>query len=183
MPTGIGIIDTMMGTRAGSAAALETYAFLQAQLKDDASRQLEMPAGYLFKDVPHQGEEPPQGADLLLPSMDRHGVEKALISVSNQAAEDALTRHPDRFLASAELDPNRGMEGVREVVRKHEQWGLKALTVFPAGLLPQVPIDDDADVPDLRQGRRARPARLLLRRHARAAAPVRRRSRSSSSTR
>ncbi|MCU1601539.1 MAG: amidohydrolase 2 [Frankiales bacterium] len=33
------------------------------------------------------------------------------------------------------------MEGLRELVRKHEQWGLRAITVFPAGLSPQVSID------------------------------------------
>jgi predicted TIM-barrel fold metal-dependent hydrolase len=142
MPTGIGIIDTMMGTRAGSAAAREQYAFLQTALKDPGSAAMEFPAGYMFKDVPHEGEEPPQGADLLLPSMDRWGVERALISVSNPAAEAALRDHPDRFLGSFEFDPNRGMESVREVVRVHEQWGLRALTVFPAGLNPQVAIND-----------------------------------------
>jgi predicted TIM-barrel fold metal-dependent hydrolase len=142
MPDGIGIIDTMMGTRSGATAAKQTYAFLQhGQLKDAGSSTMEMPAEYLFKDVPHRGEEPPQGADLLLPEMDRWGVEKALISVATPEAEDALRRHPDRFLASAELDPNRGMDGVREVVRKHETFGLRALTVFPAGLMPQVAID------------------------------------------
>ena len=141
MPQGIGIIDTMMGTRAGSAAAAEQYAFLRKSLKDKGSQAMEFPAGYLFRDVPHEGEEPPQGADLLLPAMDRHGVEKALISVSNEAAEHALTTHPDRFVASAEFDPNTGMDGLRELVRKHERWGLRAITVFPAGLTPQVAID------------------------------------------
>ena len=139
MPAGIGIIDTMMGTRAGTTAAREQYAFLH--LKDAGSRSMEMPAGYLFQDVPHEGEEPPQGADLLLPAMDRHGVEKALISVSNPEAEKTLRGHPDRFVASCEFDPNRGMDGVRDVVRMHETWGIRAITVFPAGLMPQVAID------------------------------------------
>ena len=138
---GIGIIDTMMGTRAGAAASQQAYAFLQPQLKDAGSQAMEMPAEYLFKDVPHRGDEPPQGADLLLPAMDRWGVERALISVSNDAAEEALRRYPDRFLASCEFDPNRGMDGVRDVVRAYETWGVRAITVFPAGLMPQVAID------------------------------------------
>ena len=142
MPQGIGIIDTMMGTRSGASAAKQTYAFLQqGQLKDAGSAAMEMPAEYLFKQVPNQGEEPPQGADLLLPEMDRWGVEQALVSVAGPEAEQALQRHPDRFLASAEFDPNRGMDGVRDIVRKHEAFGLRALTVFPAGLMPQVAID------------------------------------------
>ena len=141
IPSGIGIIDTMMGTRAGAAASQQAYAFLQPQLKDSASKGMEMPAEYLFKDVPHRGDEPLQGAELLLPAMDLHGVEKALISVSNDAAQDALRRYPDRFVASCEFDPNRGMDGVRDVVRAYETWGVRAITVFPAGLLPQVAID------------------------------------------
>jgi predicted TIM-barrel fold metal-dependent hydrolase len=141
MPDGIGIIDTMMGTRAGASASQQAYAFLRPQLKDAGSATMEMPAEYLFGQVPYRGDEPPQGADLLLPAMDRWGVERALISVSNDSAEDALRRHPDRFLASYEFDPNRGMNGLRDVVRMHETWGIRALTVFPAGLMPQVAID------------------------------------------
>ena len=141
MPAGLGIIDTMMGTRAGVTASQQAYAFLQPGLKDAGSAQMEMPAEYLFQQVPYRGDEPPQGADLLLPVMDRWGVEQALISASNDSAEDALRRYPDRFLASHEFDPNRGMDGIRDILRVHEQWGLRALTVFPAGLLPQVAID------------------------------------------
>ena len=141
MPAGIGIIDTMMGTRAGSSASQQAYAFLKPQLKDAGSAAMEMPAEYLFGEVPYRGDEPPQGAPLLLPAMDAWGVERALISVSNDSAEDALRRHPDRFVGSYEFDPNRGMDGVRDVVRMHETWGIRALTVFPAGLLPQVAID------------------------------------------
>ena len=131
----------MMGTRAGAAASQQAYAFLRPALKDSASQGMEMPAEYLFKEVPHRGDEPLQGAELLLPAMDAHGVEKALISVSNDAAQDALRRYPDRFVASFEFDPNRGMDGVRDVVRAYETWGVRAVTVFPAGLLPQVGID------------------------------------------
>jgi predicted TIM-barrel fold metal-dependent hydrolase len=33
------------------------------------------------------------------------------------------------------------MDGLRDVVRAYETWGVRAITVFPAGLLPQVAID------------------------------------------
>src|SRR4051795_7864946 len=127
MPDGIGIIDTMMGTRAGASASQQAYAFLRPQLKDAGSAMMEMPAEYLFGEVPYRGDEPPQGAELLLPAMDTWGVERALISVSNDSAEDALRRHPDRFVGSYEIDPNRGMDGIRDVVRMHETWGIRAL--------------------------------------------------------
>jgi predicted TIM-barrel fold metal-dependent hydrolase len=34
------------------------------------------------------------------------------------------------------------MEALRKIDRLHREFGLKALTAFPAGLCPQVPIDD-----------------------------------------
>ena len=135
----IGVIDLMMGTRAPDAGQ---YAFLAPQLRDAGSKEMTFPAGYMFRDVPVAEEV--QGADLLLPHMDRFGVEKALINVSeeNELARSALTDHPDRFLGSFQIDPNRGMDGVRSLVHAHEVWGVRAATAFPAGYLPQVPIDD-----------------------------------------
>jgi len=53
-----------------------------------------------------------------------------------------LRDHPDRFIASANADPNTGMEGIRELVRLHEAYDIRAVSSFPAGCVPQVPIDD-----------------------------------------
>jgi predicted TIM-barrel fold metal-dependent hydrolase len=154
MPTGIGIIDTMMGTRAGGTAKEQNYAFLRrGQLKDAESKDMNFPAQYMFKDVPYSDqsraasgpvEEPVQGADLLLPEMDRFGVEMAMVGVSpeNEIAQKTLKGHPDRFFGAYEADPNRGMEAIRDIVRMYETWGIRAVTLFPAGLLPQVPIND-----------------------------------------
>ena len=53
VPAGMGIIDTMMGTRAGQIAKEQNYAPLrQGQLKDADSQQMNFPAQYMFKDVP-----------------------------------------------------------------------------------------------------------------------------------
>src|ERR1700682_4583968 len=143
MPMDIGVIDLMMGIRAGAAAEAQ-YDFMKKGLHDQGSASMRFPAEYMFKDVPHLCENPPQGADLLLPHMDRHGVEKAMIGVgpSVEVAQQALRDHPDRFIASYEINPNKGMDAVRMVVRMYEEWGIKALTVFPAGYLPQVPVND-----------------------------------------
>ena len=108
-PEGIGIIDTMMGTRAGQIAKEQNYAPLrQGQLKDADSQTMNFPAQYMFKDVPWSDqargsagpvEEPAQGADLLLPLMDKWGIETSMVGVSpsNEIAQKALTAHPDRF--------------------------------------------------------------------------------------
>jgi predicted TIM-barrel fold metal-dependent hydrolase len=154
IPAGIGIIDTMMGTRAGTTAKQQNYAFLrQGQLKDAESQNMNFPAQYMFKDVPFSDqarnaegpvEEPPQGADLLLPEMDKWGVEKAMIGVSpaNSIGLDTLKGHPDRFIGAYEVDPNKGMDEIRTLVMMVEKYGVKAATAFPAGVLPQVPIND-----------------------------------------
>jgi uncharacterized protein len=75
--------------------------------------------------------------------MDRWGIEKAMIGVSmDKEARRALKEHPDRFFGSFAVNPNLGMEGVRELVKAYETFGIKAATAFPAGLCPQVPIND-----------------------------------------
>jgi len=76
--------------------------------------------------------------------MDKYRIERALIGVSatDDVAQQALRDHPDRFIASANADPNAGMEGIRELVRLHEAYDIRAVSSFPAGCVPQVPIDD-----------------------------------------
>ena len=67
-----------------------------------------------------------------------------MISVSDENAvtRSALQRYPSRFFASYSADPNRGMTEVRNIVRMQREYGIKAVTAFPCGLCPQVPIDD-----------------------------------------
>ena len=79
-----------------------------------------------------------------LDEMDKYRIERALIGVSatDDVAQQALRDHPDRFIASANADPNTGMEGIRELVRLHEAYDIRAVSSFPAGCVPQVPIDD-----------------------------------------
>jgi len=64
------------------------------------------------------------------------------VNFERSTSVEALQRHPDRFFGSYEVNPNRGMEGVRELVRAVEELGVRAATAFPAGMTPQVPIND-----------------------------------------
>ncbi|MCC7267323.1 MAG: amidohydrolase [Caulobacteraceae bacterium] len=57
-------------------------------------------------------------------------------------AAEALRRHPSRFVPTATVDPNRGMEAVREIARLHDAVGLKGVSFAPSFCAPQVPIDD-----------------------------------------
>ena len=80
----------------------------------------------------------------VISEMDRHGVAKAMLGTSfqNEGTQRIIKDHPDRFFGSFEVDPNRGMEGVRELEAAVVELGVKAATAFPAGMSPQVPIND-----------------------------------------
>jgi predicted TIM-barrel fold metal-dependent hydrolase len=145
MPKGIGAIDLMIAPPFREAK--RTYTFLRANLRDRESLEdFEFPAQYMFKDVPH----PEPGGDavkFLLGQMDTHGIDKGMLGVSFREGPSgdalrALREHPDRFFGSYEVDPNAGMDGVRDLVRAYEELGVKAATAFPAGMNPQVPIND-----------------------------------------
>jgi len=142
MPSGIGVIDLMLAIPTDDTS--RWYEFMKPLLRDRESReQFEMPAEYMFRNIP--GFAP--GTDLLklvVSEMDKHGIERAMISVDDgaDASIRALKEHPERFFASYEVNPNNGMDEVRKIAALHQRFGLKALTAFPSGLCPQVPIDD-----------------------------------------
>jgi uncharacterized protein len=139
-PVGLPVIDTMIGfPHEGSAQ----YDFIRKQTKDRESKEsFEFPVEYMFKDVP-KGLPTDDPVSLVLQQMDRFGIEKAMIGVSEGSAELALKTFPDRFVPSGAIaDPNDVMGSVNVIRRDYEQYGIRATSVFPAGTFPQVPIDD-----------------------------------------
>jgi len=149
MPSDVGIVDTMIGFPHGDMRAV--YAFITRQTKDAQSKEeFAFPAEYMFKDVPEKdlaGSVDPVA--VTVGEMDRWGVERGLIGVDepNGAGEEALKRYPDRFIPSISVDPNEGMEGIRQLVRAYETWGVRAVGVFPSGTFPQVAINDNKMYP------------------------------------
>jgi hypothetical protein len=105
---------------------------------------MEMPAQYMFKDVPHYDEiEDP--LELTLQEMERFGISTFLTNVTEKdVAKRALTDHPDKFWGLLNVDPNTGMQALREIDAAIERWGsrLKAVHTWGTALLPQVPLDD-----------------------------------------
>ena len=154
LPSGVAVIETMMGTRAGPGAKVQ-YANLTG-VKDADSAAMNFPAQYMFRDVPFSDqarepvevEEPDEleGADFVLPYMDKHGIEIAMIGVGDDdvksPARRAIDEHPDRFVGAHEPDPNDVMGSIRTLRRLHADGYLRAVTAFPAGRDPQVAIDD-----------------------------------------
>ena len=138
MPSGIGIIDTMIGF---PAADFKQYDFIREQLKD-GSKDFDFPVEYMFKHVPKELYGASDPIALTLHEMDRFGIEVGVTGVGDEVSRQALKAHPDRFVGQGFVDPNRGMEGIREMVRQHEELGVSCFTAFNAGYKPQVGIAD-----------------------------------------
>lgn len=143
MPTDVGIIDTMIGFPHHDMKAV--YNFITRQTKDTQSKEeFAFPAEYMFKDVPEKKlTDVDDPIALTLREMDQWGIDRGMIGVGDGGTgEEAMKRHPDRFIPSMSVDPNQGMDGIRAITKAYETWGIRALGVFPAGTYPQVAIND-----------------------------------------
>ncbi|HEY1279684.1 MAG TPA: amidohydrolase family protein [Acidimicrobiales bacterium] len=139
MPLDIGVIDTMVGFPVG----FEIYDFIRKQAKDwDTRETFQFPVEYLFKGAPKELYGADDPVAVVLHEMDRFGIERAMIGCEGEVSQHALSAHPERFIPSMSVDPNRGMDDIRKMVENHERFGIKAATAFPAGYVPQVPIND-----------------------------------------
>ena len=139
-PSGVGAIDLMIGFP--SAEAERHYDNLRAMAKDAESRTMAFPAEYLFKDVPNRLDAGRDPVEETVEAMDRNGVAVGLVSLGNESTRAALERHPTRFVPSLEVDPNDIGGAVRRIRDAHADHGIKAVTTFPAGCNPQVPVSD-----------------------------------------
>ena len=139
VPKGIGIVDTMIGFPAND---FSQYDFIRKQLKD-GSTDLDFPVEYMFKNVPKElyGNKDP--ISVTLHEMDRFGVEIGLIGAGGEVSRKALQTYPDRFVAQGGVDPNKGKEGIQDMVRQFEEFGVRSFGAFNAGFDPQVGIDDE----------------------------------------
>jgi len=140
MPSDIGVIDLMLGFP--SADARRHYDFMRKALRDEESGRMEFPAEYMFKQVPNYVEEGQDPVEVTLGEMDKYGIDVGLVGIGADVTKRALRDHPDRFAASVEVDPNEITKAVRRIREAHDEYGIKAVTSFPAGCNPQVPVND-----------------------------------------
>ena len=140
MPKDQPIIDTMIGFPMGSKK--EVYSFITQQLKDTESKEkFSFPVEYMFKDVPdesHEGEDP---IKVTLDQMDKYNIAIGMIGVDGAQGQKAITNHPDRFVASLSVDPNRGVDALRDMTKAKEMWDIRSIGLFPSGTYPQVAIN------------------------------------------
>lgn len=138
IPPGIEVVDTMIWFPAPQAAP--RYQVLQGALGQHAT---DSPTSYLFGSGPSLPDEMIDPIDYTIAGMDRFNISRAVVDVGmDPAAAEAVTRRPDRFIASVGVDPNLGMDALRRIERLKEQFDLRAVSLGPAFLSPQVPIDD-----------------------------------------
>lgn len=140
MPKGIAIVDLMLGFPITDHE--KTYDFLRQQAKDQWSKESTFPVEYMFKGVPYDWGKGRDPIEVTLEEMDKWGIQWAPASALTETGRKALVNHPNRFFGTLQVDPNQGMEAVRLAKRMHAEYGIKALTTFPAGLNPQVPLND-----------------------------------------
>ena len=140
MPSDIGAIDLMIGFPAEDAR--RHYDFMKANLKDEASAEMEFPAEYMFKDVPNHKEPEDDAIGITLAAMDQCGVAMGMVGLGSEVSKRAVAEHPDRFVGSIEVDPNDIAKAVRRIRTAHEEHGIKAVTTFPSGCNPPVPVSD-----------------------------------------
>lgn len=139
MPTDVGIIDTMIGFPAKDFAH---YEFIRQQLKDQESAEFDFPVEYMFRGVPKEKYGSSDPISLTLGEMDRYGIEIGMVGCEGEVGRKALADHPDRFVGTCSVDANDVMGSVRRIRHLHNKYGVRAVSTFPSGCVPPVPIDD-----------------------------------------
>ena len=142
MPKDQPVIDTMLGFPKKDFAV---YDFIKNQTKDKGSDHMEFPAEYMFKNVPKDAYRPDMDpVDVTLSEMERFNITKAMVGVNGgygTTGYDAVKKHPDRFIPVVDVDPNDIMGCLRMIEERKDELDLRAVSGFPAGTTPPVPID------------------------------------------
>ena len=139
-----GVVDTFLSFPDVREAKAKVYDWIRKASLDKETQTMEMPAEYMFKDIPHfdKIDDP---LELVLAEMERFGISRFLTNITERdVGKRALRDHPDKFWGLLNVDPNTGMEGLRAIDAAVEEWGtqLKSVHVWGTALLPQVPLDD-----------------------------------------
>ncbi len=140
MPTDAPIIDLMLSLPILDTE--KTYGNLRAAANDKESKDFEFPAQYMFKGVPHGWGEGRDPVEVTLEEMDKWGIKTALIGAGqSEAAQRALKKHPDRFVGNIHVIPNDIMGAVRQIEAAKNEFDVRMASTFPAGNVPQIPVD------------------------------------------
>ena len=136
------VIDLMLSVPSEDRSGW--YEFMRPLWMDKESRNMfKMPAQYMFKHIPElEGVE--DYIAFTVAEMDKYNIERAMLGFGGgvDTSLEAVKRYPDRFFLSCEANPNEGMDEVRRIESLYKEHKIKAVTAFPSGLCPQVPVND-----------------------------------------
>ena len=145
IPSDVGIVDLLIGFPSPDPAS--RYGFLEPLVQPGAGGG-HSPVEYMFKDAPGGIDEAQDPIGVTLTEMDRHGIEIGLVMIGelvgpgNEVAQRALREHPTRFAGCFQVDPNHVTAAVRSIREASAEYQIKAVSSFPAGCNPPVPISD-----------------------------------------
>ncbi|MDB5394041.1 MAG: amidohydrolase, partial [Rhodospirillales bacterium] len=142
MPKDIRVIDLHVNIPT-SEHNKEGYDRFRPLLRDRESLESNrMPAQHFFKNPPSLGTDKRRYVDAVASEMDKHNIGQALIGVTDSFEHfDVIKeRYADRFIFATPADPNGGVDEIRRIRRMHRDYGIKAVSYFPAGSLAQIAI-------------------------------------------
>jgi hypothetical protein len=143
MPTDLRIVDPGIGFPYTSIEQKKaTYDFFRPLLKDQESRdEFEFPAQYMFKDVPDVVDPSVDPVEWVVEKMDQFNIEIGIVGMSEQG-QRAKQLYPERFYLGMSVDPNRGMDTLRDLDRAKAEHDIVYAQCFPCGCFPQVAVND-----------------------------------------
>jgi predicted TIM-barrel fold metal-dependent hydrolase len=143
MPQDVGIVDLGIGFPYRSVEDKRAaYDFFRPLLKDRQSvSEFEFPAEYMFKDVPDVVGPGVDPVEWVVAKMDEFNIEMAMTHLSDNGIR-AHRAYPGRFFLSLGVDPNAGVQGLRDMNLAKQQHDIVAVTCFPSGCFPQVAVND-----------------------------------------
>ncbi|MHB8438635.1 MAG: amidohydrolase family protein [Acidimicrobiales bacterium] len=139
MPHDIGVVDLMIGFPTPRTG--KRFEFMKAQLRDTGDEG-PTPISYMFHGDSNAIGEDGDPVAATLSEMDRFNVEIGMVGLAGEVVDRAMSAHPGRFVASLEVDPNDITATVRAIRTARAERGIVAVTTFPAGCSPQVPVSD-----------------------------------------
>jgi len=142
MPDGLRVIDTHVNIPWSQHDDARYGAFRGLQRDRESLENFKMPAQYMFRAIPDLGDDSSTYVGRVLEAMDKHAVAVALIPAADALTYPEIVRdHAERFIFQSAVDPNKGMDEIRRIRALHAQLGLRGLSYFASGSMPQVAIN------------------------------------------
>ena len=137
-------VDLMLGIPESEDRS-EWYSFMEPLLRDEESKKLfKMPAQYMFKDIPETGSHDDY-VQYTLNQMDKHHIDVAMVGFHelSETKIHAQKNHSDRFIFDLPVNPNEGKQEAIRIKELHHKYEIRAVSAFPSGMYPQIPINDE----------------------------------------